>query len=292
MKFFKTLLLIIILVLFSSCDTEVSSSSLKVMTFNIRLNLVSDGENAWPHRREMTTSMIRFYAPDIFGVQEAFFDQVTDLEDYLPEYGWIGVGRDDGQEAGEFMAIYYLKERFLLLEQATFWLSGTPDKPGKGWDAAYIRIVTWAHFKDQQTGKRFFHFNTHLDNQGEIARRESARLLLAKIQAIAAGEPVILTGDLNADPKSRPYQILTEGNAGEGFFMMDSKQVSQLPHHSPNRTFSGFDLETLKTEAGPIDYIFVQNRINVLKHATLSDTFDGYFPSDHMPVYAELSLAK
>lgn len=282
--------LLLLFIFLLACDRAVPNSHLQVMTFNIRLNLASDGENAWPHRKEMATSMIRFYAPDIFGVQEALLDQVTDLEARLPEYGWIGVGRDDGKKAGEFMAIYYLKERFQVLEQATFWLSETPDKPGKGWDAAYMRIVTWARFKDQQTGKEFFHFNTHFDNQGEIARQESARLLLAKIHAIAAGEAVILTGDFNADPQSRPYHILTDGIDGEGFMLLDSKEASQLPHHGSSRTFNGFDLESLTTEAGPIDYIFVQNQIKVLKHATLTDSFNGFFPSDHMPVYAELII--
>lgn len=262
------------------------------MTFNIRLNLPSDGVNAWPNRKEMATSMIHFYAPDIFGVQEALMGQVKDFEQRLPGYAWIGVGRDDGQQQGEFMAIYYRKDRFELLDQATFWLSETPNKPGKGWDAAWVRVVTWGHFKDLNTGKTFYHFNTHLDNKGEQARQEGAKLLLSKIQAIAGGTPVIVTGDFNADPDSRPYQILTQGVNDMGFKLMDAKLSSRTPHHGPRRTFNGFDLESLKTEAGPIDYIFVQNKIEVLKHATLSDTFDGFFPSDHMPVLAVLNIGK
>ncbi len=278
------------LFLFQCSSTDTQTAVITCMTFNIRLNLPSDGANAWPHRKEMATSMLHFYAPDIFGVQEALLDQINDLEESLPEYGWIGVGRDDGQAAGEFMAIYYLKERFKLLEQATFWLSETPDQPGKGWDAAWIRVVTWGHFKDQITGKTFYHFNTHLDNRGEQARREGASLLLSKIQSIAGIEPVILTGDFNADPSSKPYEIICKGIKGEGLALMDSKSISQLPHHGPNRTFNGFDLESLNSESGPIDYIFVKNQIKVLKHATLSDTFDGFFPSDHMPVYVELII--
>ena len=291
-KLFKALILLFMLVLILSCDSEIPSPSLKVMTFNIRLNLASDGANAWPNRREMTTSMIRFYAPDIFGVQEALLDQVTDLEKRLLDYSWIGVGRDDGREAGEFMAIYFLKDRFELLDQATFWLSETPEIPSLGWDAGWIRVVTWGHFTDLHTGKTFYHFNTHLDSQGEQARQAGARLLLSKMKSITASEPVVLTGDFNADPTSKAYEIVTQGVNGGGFKLIDSQKISQHPHHGPKRTFNGFDLNSLKTEVGPIDYIFVQNRIDVLKHATLSDTFHGFFPSDHMPVYAELSLAK
>jgi len=290
MIIFKKVFIPTAILLLLACSKSTDSTTLKLMTFNIRLNLASDGVNTWTNRRELATSMIRFYEPEIFGVQEALVGQIHDLEEALPEYNWIGVGRDDGQEAGEFMAIYYLKDRFEVQDQATFWLSGTPEKPGLGWDAACMRVVTWVYFKDQKTGKRFYHFNTHLDHQGEIARQESARLLLSKIQAIVGGESVILTGDLNADPTSKPYGIITQGINGEGFKLMDSKQVSQNPHHGPNRTFNGFDLETLKTEAEPMDYIFVQNQIKVLKHATLSDTFDGFFPSDHMPVYVELNI--
>ena len=291
MKLTHLLLATMLTLLVFSCGSETNQpSSIDVMTFNIRLNLVSDGINAWPNRKEMATSMIKFYAPHIFGVQEALSEQVKDLEDRLPEYAWIGVGRDDGMEGGEFMAIYYLKDRFELLDQATFWLSETPDKPGKGWDAAWIRVVTWGHYKDLYTGKTFYHFNTHLDNRGEQARQEGSKLLLEKIQVIAGLEPIIVTGDFNAGPDSRPYEILTSGADDKGFKLSDSKVISQSPHHGSKRTFNGFDLESLKTETGPIDYIFVQNRIEVLKHATLSDTFDGHFPSDHMPVLAEIEI--
>lgn len=256
-----------------------------IMTFNVRINLVSDGENAWPNRKEMAASMIRFYEPDVFGVQEALEEQVSDLSERLLEYAWIGVGRDDGQQAGEYMAIFYLKHRFKLLKGDTFWLSETPQQPGLGWDAAYIRVVTWAKFQDTQTGKTFFHFNTHFDNRGEVARQESAKLLLSRIQNIAGETPVIVTGDFNTPPDSEPYRILTGSD-----LLTDAKVKTESPHHGPSRTFNRFDLENLKTPEPPIDYIFVSNQIRVLKHATLSDTFDGYFPSDHMPVLATITI--
>jgi len=258
---------------------------LDVMSFNIRLNLKSDGENAWPNRKALAVSMIRFYDPDIFGVQEALKGQVNDLTSDLNEYDWLGVGRDDGHEAGEYMAIFYKPSRFKLLKHDTFWLSETPEIPGLGWDAAYIRVVTWAQFEDLNTGKLFYHFNTHFDNRGELARQESAKLLLTRIREIVGDIPFLVTGDFNCNPDSEPYDILTATE-----LLRDAKTISRTPHHGPSRTFNGFDLETLKTAEQPIDFIFVSESVEVLKHATLSDTIDGYFPSDHMPVIAEISI--
>lgn len=286
MRRIHLLLLISLVLLFHTCTTDDPvNSEIKVMTFNVRINLPSDGENAWPHRKEMAASMIRFYDPEIFGVQEAIQGQVQDLSQRLPDYDWFGVGRNDGEEAGEYMAIYYLRSRFKLLDGSTFWLSEHPETTGLGWDAAYIRVVTWAHFEDLKTGQKFYHFNTHFDNRGEVARLESAKLLLTRIKEIAGNEPVIVTGDFNCHPDSAPYQLLTNSDQ-----LRDAKYISRIPHHGPSRTFNRFDLETLKTVEAPIDYIFVSRTIQVLKHATLSDTVDGRFPSDHMPVLAQLII--
>ncbi|MBC8375161.1 MAG: endonuclease/exonuclease/phosphatase family protein [FCB group bacterium] len=273
------------LMLLSCSPNDPSETNLAVMTFNIRLNLASDGDNAWPNRKDMAASMIRYNEPDIFGVQEAFRGQVNDLSERLPEYAWIGAGRDDGKQAGEYMAIFYQKSRLKLLHEETFWLNEHPHSPGLGWDAAYNRVVTWGQFKDLKTGQTLFHFNTHFDNRGEVARQESAKLLLSKIQSIAGSSALVVTGDFNTYPDSEPYRILTGSE-----LLTDAKTLTQTPHHGPRRTFNGFDLESLKTTEPPIDYIFVSKDIVVLKHATLSDTFGGYFPSDHMPVLATITI--
>ena len=284
MKGIQNVLIVSLGLMLVSCSPNTPlETSLTAMTFNIRLNLPSDGDNAWPNRKEMAASMIRYNAPDICGVQEAFLGQVNDLAPRLPGYNWIGVGRDDGKQAGEYMAIFYLKGRLELLREDTFWLNEHPESPGLGWDAAYNRVVTWGQFKDLKTGESFYHFNTHFDNRGEVARQESARLLLSKIQTIAGAVPFILTGDFNTHPDSEPYRILTASD-----LLIDTKTISQTPHHGPSRTMNNFDLESLKTTEPPIDYIFVSNQFGILKHATLSDTFDGFFPSDHMPVISLL----
>ena len=287
MKKGKILLPLIFCVIFilSNCTPE--NTSFRVMSFNIRLNIASDGKNAWPRRRELVASMIRFHKADIVGIQEALFDQVWDMEKALPEYRWLGVGRDDGEIDGEFMAIFYRNDRFELLQNSTFWLSERPEKPGRGWDAACNRIVTWGKFKDCMTGKQFYYFNTHFDHLGNIAREQSAELLLQKIKEIAADFPVVISGDFNVFPNAKPYRIIVNGTQDNSDLkLVDAKKISQNPHYGPQGTFTGFDLTNLGD--APIDYIFVKNNVTVLYHGTLSDCIDGRLPSDHFPVLAEI----
>jgi endonuclease/exonuclease/phosphatase family metal-dependent hydrolase len=238
-------------------------ASFRVMTFNIRLPVPDDGINYWDNRRPLVTSTIRFHEPDIIGVQEAFRRQLDEMVSDMPEYDWFGVCRTDGtvqpNPDGEFSAILFRKDRFERLDGQTFWLSETPDIAGsKGWDAALPRIVTWAKFRDKKTGLSFYCFNTHFDHVGVTARMESAKLLLSKMKAIAGDAPVIL-------------------------------YTSVLPHHGPMGSFSGsFILPGAGTNR--IDFIFTRSHIAVLKHAILSDSWDGRLPSDHLPVLAELQI--
>ncbi len=258
----------------------------RVVSFNIRYNNPADGENAWPKRKEMVAALIRFHRADLAGVQEALEDQIDDLEKLLPRFGWCGVGRDDGKSKGEFSAIFYNKDRFDLLESANFWLSETPDAPGsRGWDAALPRIVTWARFKDKATSKIFFHFNTHFDHRGERARTESARLLLARIEKIAARHPVVVTGDFNFNESADGYGVLTgKKSDNPALALRDARYISAQGHYGPTSTFNGFKALVPDSK---IDFILVKGRVRVLRHGILSDTWDGRFPSDHLPVLAE-----
>ena len=263
---------------------------MRVMSFNIRMNTPADSSDAWPYRKDMAASMIRFHKADLAGLQEALPEQVEDLEKRLPEYSWFGVGRDDGVNRGEFSCIFYRKERFQKMDGNTFWLSEIPDQPGMGWDAACPRIVSWVKLKDILTGKIFYYFNTHFDHRGKQARRESAILLRKQINLLAANEPVVITGDFNCDQESIPYKILTgKGENIPGDNLIDSKSIAAYPHHGPTTTWSGF-----KSAFWPgrlaIDHIFVGTGIDVIFHGTLSDTFDGRFPSDHLPVIAEIKI--
>ncbi len=282
--------IVFIILLTTACSKQVFDESIRVMTFNIRLNTPADGPNAWPYRKEIAASMIRFHQADIAGLQEALKDQVDDLVSLLPEYDWFGVGRDDGREAGEYMAVFYRSDRFEVVQDSTFWLSETPTTPTMGWDAACYRVVTWGQFKDLRTGKSFYLFNTHFDHRGEMARQESAKLLLESVNEIAGDAPIVVTGDFNATPDDEPYRIITEGLPDNiSTRLIDTKGISQYPHHGPNGTWTGFESAN-QTENRTIDYVFIKNNVTVIQHGTLSDSFDGRFPTDHMPVLSEILI--
>lgn len=257
------------------------------MTFNIRLNIASDSSNAWPHRTELVESMIRYHEADLIGVQEALENQMVDLKSMLPDFGAHGVARDTNLQWGEYSAIFYRKSRFDLIEGSTFWLSESPEMASRGWDAALNRIVTWAKFRDRFTGKLFFHFNTHFDHKGVEARENSARLIMDKMAELNPDNlPVILSGDFNLTPTDSPYNILTTDNPEKN--LKDSFYESLASHHGPESTWSGFRFPGEADRR--IDYIFTRNRVVVLKHATLSDSWSGRYPSDHLPVMAEVII--
>ncbi|MBC7948264.1 MAG: endonuclease/exonuclease/phosphatase family protein [Chitinophagaceae bacterium] len=264
-----------------------SAQDLHVMTFNIRLNTSSDSMNAWPYRKDKCASQILFHDVHLLGVQEALHDQMMDLKSRLPGFKSIGGGRDDGKEKGEYSAIFYDTLRLQVLRSAMFWLSETPDVPGsKSWDAAITRMVTWAEFRDRKTKKRFFAFNTHFDHIGKQARRESAHLVLKKVKSIAGSSPVVITGDFNAQPADEPIQVIVDKT--NPLHLLDAKALSITPHYGPTGTFNGF--KSKETTDQPIDYIFLKGKWKVLEHATISQTWEGRFASDHFAVVALLRL--
>lgn len=254
-------------------------STMKVATFNLRLNIAYDSANAWPHRKDMARDLIRYHKFDVFGVQEALIDQMQDL-DAMGTYAHVGVGRNDGKEGGEFSAIFYNKEKYELLTSGNFWLSPTPDVPSKGWDAAYIRICTWAHLSEKATGKEFYFFNTHFDNEGVQARENAAKMIIEKIHALSDSRtPVIITGDFNSNPTTSAYGTMVKQ-------FRDAKLVSKTPPYGPDSTFQDFKYHnwTKVVTEGRIDFVFVNDNIEVLDYAVLTDSKDLRFPSDHFPV--------
>jgi endonuclease/exonuclease/phosphatase family metal-dependent hydrolase len=256
------------------------------MTYNIRLDTSQDGINQWSLRKDRVASLIRYHSADLFGVQEALLNQITDLKNALPAFDWYGLGRDDGKVKGEYSAIFYRSNRFELLDKNTFWLSETPELPGmKGWDAFLPRVCSWVKLHDRWTSKTLYHFNTHLDNMGEIARRESARLIMARILNITKfNTPMILTGDFNVGPDSDTYRIILTNSS-----LKDTKDLTETPHYGPNSTWSTFSVE--QGLGDRIDYIFITpQNLRVLQHATLTDSDSQYYPSDHLPVLVELVL--
>ncbi len=270
-----------------------AAHSINVMSFNLRYNNPEDGVHAWPLRKELVAKTLRFHQADLIGVQEALHEQLEDLSQMLPEYKWVGVGRDDGKMKGEYSAIVYRHARFELLEQGNFWLSENPQQAGSvGWDAAITRIVTWTKFRDLRSGASFFHFNTHFDHVGQKAREESAKLLRARITQVPSALPVIVTGDFNAEELSPVYKFLTAESHTQGTptqlrTLENTRYISALPHHGPAWTFHGFGKAQQRIW---IDYIFVSEGVRVLRHAAIYDYGEERYPSDHLPVLAEVLL--
>jgi len=264
-----------------------AQKELNIMTFNIRLDLASDSLNSWQYRKDKAASQILFHEADIIGVQEALHNQMLDLQQALPGYNYAGGGREDGKTKGEYSAIFYNTKRLELLSSATFWLSETPAVPGsKSWDAAITRIVTWAKFKDRLTGKIFFDFNTHFDHIGKIARKESATMLLHAVDSLAGKTIAIITGDFNAHPSDEPIRVITDKQ--DPLHLTDTKEVCITQHYGPTGSFNAFTSKEINDE--PIDYIFFNHGVKVLKHATLSQSWGGRFSSDHFPVWTRLLL--
>ena len=263
--------------------TTISAQNLKLMTYNIRLDLESDGENKWSNRKEFWASQLAFYEPDIFGIQEALPHQVTDIASALPKYSYVGIGRD-GIGKGESSNIFYKKDRFELLQENTFWLSETPEKMSKGWDAALNRVCTRALLKDKKTKKTFWIINAHFDHIGELARTNSIQLIQSKIKSLnTKNYPVFLMGDFNSEPSEERIVNLSKQ-------MDDSYAISKEKTFGPTGTFNAFQYFEPATKR--IDYIFLSknNPFKVLKHAVLTDAKNLKFPSDHFPVLVELQL--
>jgi endonuclease/exonuclease/phosphatase family metal-dependent hydrolase len=275
-------------VLLATVGQHAAAETLNVMTWNIRLNTPSDGINAWPNRKDWVAEIIVKNKVDIAGFQEVLVEQLEDLKARLPEMDVYGVGRNDGKNAGEFTPIFFRKERFELLDQATFWLSMTPDKTAsKGWDAALPRIASWVKLKDRQTEAVFYVMNTHFDHRGKQARAESAKLLLKKLQEQFVDHPVILMGDFNTMPDSLPYDTLIgKGTQARPVYLDAYKHSVQKPA-GPDSTWNGFKAILPKRR---IDFIFTTKTVKVERFQTLDDQRDGRFPSDHLPIVTELEF--
>ena len=249
---------LLILALFAAVTFCAAAQELTVATYNIRNANRGDAErgNGWERRGPWVCRLIEFHGFDIFGSQEVLDGQLHDMLAQLPDYDYIGVGRDDGKTQGEYAPVFYKKERFRLLDEGHFWLSEITDRPNKGWDAALPRICTWGHFLDLQTKRRFWFFNLHMDHIGVQAREESAKLVVAKIREMCKPkEFVILTGDFNVDQNNHIYTTFVSSG-----ILADSYETAGR-RYAPNGTFNNFN-PSLKTDSR-IDHIFVTPSVRV-----------------------------
>jgi endonuclease/exonuclease/phosphatase family metal-dependent hydrolase len=278
-RLLASFLFLLLFPLLSFCQQEI-----KVMSFNIRLDVASDGENRWDARKEKVASLMNYYEADFIGAQEVQHHQLQFLKTQLINYSSIGVGRDDGKEAGEYSCIFFNKEKFTLLQQSTFWLSQTPDSVSMGWDAVCNRVCTYGLFQSKKTKKMFWVFNTHFDHIGKTARLESAKLIIEKIQQLnTKNYPVIFSGDLNCKPEESSYQYINS-------VLKNTRDISRQPAYGPADTWNAFAFD--KKPDGRIDHIFISThkKLSVKKFATITDSYEKKYPSDHFPILATLEL--
>ena len=274
------LILLLSTSLLSSAYSQ-SSTPINVATYNLRYNTPNDGVNAWPNRKEMVKSLIQYHEFDLFGTQEALRGQLEGVAE-LKEFAFLGKGRDDGKQGGEHSAIFYKKDRFKVLDSGDFWLSETPDVPGKGWDATCCnRICSWAKFQDMTTKKQFYFFSVHFDHQGVKARQESGKLMVKKIKEIAGKTPAICVGDFNSTPETEQIKAMQT-------LLQDAHNVTKQPPYGPEGTFNSFKFDAPMNNR--IDYIFVSKDFEVLKYGVLTDAKEQRYPSDHQPVVAKVVL--
>lgn len=249
----------------------------RILSFNV---LCAGKENRWwENRVPLVCSIIKEYKPSSFGVQEAHWEWMQALCANLPEYDYVGVGRDDGDKDGEFSAVFYLKDEFTASESGNFWLSETPDKPSLGWDAKCIRNATYVKLTHKESGKSYIHFNTHLDHVGVNAQINGVRMIQEKAASFG-GIPVVCTGDFNVFQDSECYNTMVSANMG------DSRKMA--PDTDDCYTFHGFRPEEIREI---IDFVFVDREtVRPVNFKVINKLVDGEFYSDHYAVYVDIEL--
>ncbi|AFL84467.1 metal-dependent hydrolase [Belliella baltica DSM 15883] len=256
--------------------------SYQFATYNIKFDDRNDLENLWKDRSSHLINLMQFHKMDLIGTQEGMKHQLDEISENL-NFPYIGQSREEDGIKGEFSAIFYNSKKFTLIESNTFWLSPTPDVASKGWDAALNRICTYGNFEDKN-GQKFYVFNIHYDHVGQKAREESSKLILEKIKSInTENTPVILMGDFNVENDNKAYEIIVKSD------FKDSKNLSQNTPYGAIGTFNGYSWD--KKPERIIDYVFVNQGIQVLRYGILTDNYGLKYPSDHFPVMIEVSFS-
>ena len=273
----------LLFILFTILGFQIFAQEIKVMSYNIRLDVKSDGENWWENRKNRVSDLMNYYEADFIGCQEVLFHQLHFLQSELNTYEYIGVGRDDGKTAGEFSCIFYQKNKYKLLHQETFWLSPTPDSVSFGWGAACRRVCTYGLFQLKSNNKKVLVFNTHLDHISEQARQESVKLIAEKANQISQKHhyPIIIMGDFNSKLDEIPAKWMSEK-------FYNTRTVCESKPYGDSDTWNGFQFD--KKPQGCIDYVFVSkdDKWSIKKFATITDSYQMKYPSDHFPILATL----
>ena len=281
-KRFSFILVALIAILLSGFE-NIEARTFRIMTFNIRLLTSVDSNNVWANRKDAVCNYLKKVKPDVFGLQEATNPQMQDITKGLPTYAFVGVGRDDGIQGGEYSPVFYLKDKYKLIKSGWFWLSETPDVPSLGWDAACRRICSWAILQDIKTGNSFVYANTHLDHKGPKARNNGAMLIKERLNRIANNLPMLITGDFNVTADSPCYTIMKTR-----LFPLNDAYVIAGKRAGLKSSFQDFG-RIPDNKGEKIDFIFLSPNLEV-KKAVISDSRlkNGLFLSDHNPHYADL----
>lgn len=284
---FNFIFITLSIIIFTACNNKRLAENdilVKWCTFNIRYDNPADSLNNWKFRKDSVADFIAKNNFDVIGMQEVLDNQLNDLKKKLPQYSHVGVGREDGKTGGEYAPIFYLHDKYELLDSNTFWLSQYPDSAGFiGWDGACTRIATWAKLKDIKSGKIFMAVNTHFDHVGTEARKKSALLIIDKIKEIVGNKPAILTGDFNVTDSSEAYKTITNNNfvIKDAYKICDKKEGTTYTFHD----FGRIALEKRQK----IDFIFVTPSIKVLE-TKIAENKNNFFLSDHNPHIATLEF--
>lgn len=288
-KIISFLLIAIILLFYSTHISKVKEVPIKeddqirIMSYNLRYGWSNYDE--WKDRKDLIVEQILRYRPDSIGIQEGdglWMSEDEGLPKMLNGYAYVGVGRDDGEDSGEYAAIFYLEDQYEVLESGNFWLSETPEQPSRGWDAAANRICTWATLKNIDTGEIYTHYNTHLDHKGEQARIKSVELIMAKLDTMTT--PLVLTGDFNFFENSSNYDYIVKTT-----LLDDSKHLaSDSMNHGTMNWFKKINLQLLK----PIDFCFVSSNSIQVDTYRVDNTYriSRKPVSDHFPIIVDLRI--
>ena len=254
-------------------------NSMRIMSFNIRCTNV--GKDSWEDRIGIVSQTMLESEADSIGVQEATPEWMATLKETVGEkYAYVGVGRDDGDNEGEYSAVFYLKDKYEVVDSDTFWLSETPDKPSFGWDAACRRVCTWVQLKDKETGKQYVHMNTHFDHVGISARKNSVEMIIDKAKTFT-DIPVVFTADMNVVQGSTNYNQFVESG-----ILKDTKFIA--PDTMDYCTYH--DTKPTQHDGDVIDYVMINDKFDATVYKVVTEGIDGRYVSDHYPIYADLIL--
>lgn len=258
----------------AGCADTSAENRIKVISYNIRMSgsPAADGDNYWDNRKQASINMVVEEQPDVMGIQEGCPDQIAFLDEHLPQYKHIGVGREDGKAAGEMMAIYYRTDRVELTDGGTFWLSETPDEVSQGWDGACKRTCTWTLMRMKDTGAEFAYLNTHLDHVGPVARAEALKLIVKKIaELVPDSVPVFLTADFNSTTDDAIFDPLKA-------VMHDAR--AKAPQSDPRGTYNDWG----NASGVVIDHIFYRDATPESFTVLCDKNYGAPYISDHYPV--------